>query len=434
MTIDSEALFEKARKYIPGGVNSPVRAGKSVDMNPLFIAEASGAIIRDVDGNDYIDYVGSWGPMILGHGHPEVVAAIQERVNLGTSYGAPTELEVIMAESIVEMVPSIEMVRMVNSGTEATMSAIRLARGVTGRKMIVKFDGCYHGHADSLLVSAGSGVATLGIPGSPGVPDDLARHTLSLPFNNIEAVDKAFDQYGPDIACTIVEPIPGNMGVIIPDVRFLQKLREITTAYGVLLIFDEVISGFRVAPGGAQEIYGIDPDLTCLGKIIGGGLPVGAYGGKREIMLRMAPEGDIYQAGTLSGNPLAMAAGIATLTVLRQGDLYPKLESMGNALFSGLASLAKDAGIPVVVNHVGSMGSLFFVDAPVSDFDTAKASDVGQFKQYYRRMRDQGIYLAPSPFEASFISAAHTQEMIDRTLDAASHAFTELGMDPAKTC
>jgi glutamate-1-semialdehyde 2,1-aminomutase len=422
----SETLFERARKTIPGGVNSPVRAGKSVDMNPPFIAEAAGAIIRDVDGNDYIDYVGSWGPMILGHAHPEVIAAIEERIGRGTSYGAPTELEVIMAEIIVAMVPSIEMVRMVNSGTEAAMSAIRLARGFTGKKMIVKFDGCYHGHADSLLVSAGSGVATLGIPGSPGVPDDLARHTLSLPFNDIQAVNNVFDQYGPDIACIIVEPVPGNMGVIIPDVAFLQRLREITTAFGALLIFDEVISGFRVAPGGAQELYGIRPDLTCLGKIIGGGLPVGAYGGKREIMLRMAPEGDIYQAGTLSGNPLAMAAGIATLMVLRQGHLYQTLERMGNALFSGLLSLAGDAGIPVVVNHVGSMGSLFFADAPVLDFVTAKASDAGRFKQYYRNMREQGIYLAPSPFEASFISAAHTEEMIDKTLDAAANAFKEM--------
>ncbi len=426
MTKKSEALFERARKTIPGGVNSPVRAGKSVHMDPLFIAEASGAIIRDVDGSEYIDYVGSWGPMILGHAHPEVAAAIQERLGRGTSYGAPTELEVIMAETIVEMVPSIEMVRMVNSGTEAAMTAIRLARGVTGRKMIVKFDGCYHGHADSLLVSAGSGVATLGIPGSPGVPDDLVRHTLSLPFNDIQALNGAFDRYGPDIACIIAEPIPGNMGVVIPDGAFLQRLRDITEASGALLIFDEVISGFRVAPGGAQEIYGIRPDLTCLGKIIGGGLPVGAYGGKREIMLRMAPEGDIYQAGTLSGNPLAMAAGIATLTILRQGNLYQQLEKMGNILFSGLETLAGNAGIPVAVNRIGSMGSLFFTDTSVSDFVTASASDAGRFRRYYRAMREQGIYLAPSPFEASFVSAAHTEEMIEKTLGAATHAFKQI--------
>jgi len=426
MMQQSETLLKRACNTIPGGVNSPVRAGKSVDMIPPFIAEASGAVIRDVDGNEYIDYVGSWGPMILGHAHPEVVSAIQERIGRGTSYGAPTELEVVMAEAIVEMVPSIEMVRMVNSGTEAAMSAVRLARGFTGRQMIVKFDGCYHGHADSLLVSAGSGVATLGIPGSPGVPNDLARHTLSLPFNDIQAVNTAFDRYGPDIACIIVEPVPGNMGVVLPDMDFLKGLREITRATGSLLIFDEVITGFRLSPGGAQERYGIEPDLTCLGKIIGGGLPVGAYGGKREIMLRMAPEGDIYQAGTLSGNPLAMAAGIATLTLLRQGDFYQHLETLGNKLFSGLASLAEREGVPVVVNHVGSMGSLFFADGPILDFTTAKASDARRFKRYYRRMREQGIYLAPSAFEASFVSAAHTEEMIEKTLNAASNAFKEM--------
>ncbi len=422
----SEILFEKALKYIPGGVNSPVRAGKSVGMSPLFIAEAAGALIRDVDGNEYIDYVGSWGPMILGHAHPEVAAAVEERLHRGTSYGAPTELEVLMAETIVEMVPSIEMVRMVNSGTEAAMSAIRLARGFTGRKMIVKFDGCYHGHADSLLVSAGSGVATLGIPGSPGVPDDLARHTLSLPYNDIPAVETAFDQYGTDIACIIVEPIAGNMGVVLPGAGFLNRLREITQSVGALLIFDEVISGFRVAPGGAQEVYGVRPDLTCLGKIIGGGLPVGAYGGQREIMLRMAPEGDIYQAGTLSGNPLAMAAGLATLKILRGGDIYPGLEKMGNALFTGLEARAADAGVPVMVNHIGSMGTLFFTDTPVSDFVTAGAGNVAHFKHYYRSMRAKGIYLAPSPFEAGFISAAHTEDMIERTLDSAATAFKEM--------
>jgi len=422
----SEALFERACKTIPGGVNSPVRAGKSVEMTPPFIAEASGAIVRDVDDNAYIDYVGSWGPMILGHAHPSVAAAIQERLGKGTSYGAPTELEVVMAEAIVEMVPAIEMVRMVNSGTEAAMSAIRLARGATGRKMIVKFDGCYHGHADSLLVSAGSGLATLGIPGSPGVPDDLARHTLSLPFNDSEALNAAFDRYGREIACIIVEPVPGNMGVIVPDISFLQRLREITAAFGAVLIFDEVISGFRVAPGGAQERYGIYPDLTCLGKIIGGGLPVGAYGGKREIMLRMAPEGDVYQAGTLSGNPLAMAAGIATLAALKQMDPYQHLEKLGDSLFSGLKTLAEKAGIPLTVNRVGSMGSIFFAEAPVSDFETAKASDATRFKQYYRAMRTQGIYLAPSPFEATFISTAHTEELIEKTLIAAGRAFEEM--------
>ena len=426
MMKQSEILFERALKYIPGGVNSPVRAGKSVGMTPPFISEATGALLRDVDGNAYIDYVGSWGPMILGHAHPDVVKAIEGRLPKGTSYGAPTELEVTMAETIVDMVPSIERVRMVNSGTEATMSAIRLARGVTDRKIIVKFDGCYHGHADSLLVSAGSGVATLGIPGSPGVPDDLARHTLSLPFNDIPAVEEAFDRYGPDMACIIVEPIPGNMGVVLPDIDFLKRLSEITRSVGALLIFDEVISGFRVAPGGAQEIYDIAPDLTCLGKIIGGGLPVGAYGGQKDIMLRMAPEGDIYQAGTLSGNPLAMAAGLTTLNILREGDIYPRLEKLGDTLFSGLETRAREAGIPVTVNHIGSMGTLFFTDKPVSDFATAGASDAERFKAYYRLMRTQGIYLAPSPFEAGFVSTAHTEEMIERTLDCASNAFKEM--------
>ena len=426
MRKQSELLFEKAQRYIPGGVNSPVRAGKSVGINPPFIAAATGALIRDVDENEYIDYVGSWGPMILGHAHPEVVAAIEEKCALGTSYGAPTELEVVMAEIIVEMVPSIEMVRMVNSGTEATMSAIRLARGYTGRKKIVKFDGCYHGHADSLLVSAGSGVATLGIPGSPGVPEDLARYTISIPFNDIEAVDQVFDKYGPEIACIIVEPIPGNMGVVIPDKPFLRELRKVTREHGALLIFDEVISGFRVAPGGAQEVYGILPDLTCLGKIIGGGLPVGAYGGEKEIMMCMAPEGEIYQAGTLSGNPLAMAAGIATLEILKQGNLYTELEQKSNILFSGLENAAGDADIQVIINRVGSMGTLFFTAKPVSNFTDAKESDQNLFKKYFRSMLEQGIYLAPSPFEASFLSAAHTNEMIEKTILSASKAFKSI--------
>ncbi len=426
MRKQSELLFEKAQKCIPGGVNSPVRAGKSVGMNPPFIAEATGALIRDVDENEYIDYVGSWGPMILGHAHPTVVAAVEKGIAKGTSYGAPTELEVTMAETIVDMVPSIEMVRMVNSGTEATMSAIRLARGYTGRKKLIKFDGCYHGHADSLLVSAGSGVATLGIPGSPGVPDDLAKHTISLPFNDIEAVNQAFDKYGPEIASVIVEPIPGNMGVVIPDKPFLRELREVSREHGALLIFDEVISGFRVAPGGAQELYGILPDLTCLGKIIGGGLPVGAYGGKKEIMLCMAPEGEIYQAGTLSGNPLAMAAGIATLEILKQGDIYMELEEKSDILFSGFENTARDAGIQVVTNRVGSMGALFFTAKPVSDFAAVKESNQDLFRKYYRSMLEQGIYLAPSPFEASFLSAAHTNEMIEKTIRSASKAFKGL--------
>ncbi len=426
MRVISEKLFQKAKKCIPGGVNSPVRAGQAVGIDPPFISKANGCVIWDVDGNEYVDYVCSWGPMILGHAHPEIVNALEERVKLGTSYGAPTELEVEMADIIVEMVPSIEMVRMVNSGTEATMSAIRLARGYTGREKIIKFDGCYHGHADSLLVSAGSGLATLGIPGSPGVPQDLAKHTISLPFNSLESVVQAFGKFGPEIAAVIVEPIPGNMGVINPDQAFLKRLRELTNEYGALLIFDEVISGFRVAIGGAQELYGIMPDLTCLGKIIGGGLPVGAYGGKKEIMTRMAPQGDVYQAGTLSGNPLAMAAGLATLKILKEKSPYDELDKKGDILFSGLKRVAEAAGVNVVINRVGSMGSLFFTDEPVTDFETAKTSDENLFKRYFRSMLDQGIYLAPSPYEAAFLSTAHSEETVRKTIECASVAFKTL--------
>ena len=422
----SRALFEKAKKHIPGGVNSPVRAGQAVGIDPPFISKANGCVIWDVDGNEYTDYVCSWGPMILGHAHPEIVNALEERVKLGTSYGAPTELEVEMADIIVEMVPSIEMVRMVNSGTEATMSAIRLARGYTGREKIIKFDGCYHGHADSLLVSAGSGLATLGIPGSPGIPQDLARHTISLPFNNLENVSQAFNKFGPEIAAIIVEPIPANMGVINPDEAFLRELRDLTHEHGALLIFDEVISGFRVAPGGAQELYGIMPDLTCLGKIIGGGLPVGAYGGKKEIMTSMAPQGDVYQAGTLSGNPLAMAAGVTTLKILKEKSPYDELDKKGDMLFSGLKRVAEAAGVNVVINRVGSMGSLFFTDEPVTDFETAKASDDNQFKRYFRSMLGQGIYLAPSPYEAAFLSTAHSEETVRKTIECASIALKNL--------
>ena len=422
----STALFAKAKKYIPGGVNSPVRAGNAVGIDPPFIAAAGGCILRDVDGNEYIDYVCSWGPMILGHAHPDILCVLEEGIQRGTSYGAPTEIEVDMAEMIAEMVPSIEMVRMVNSGTEATMSAIRLARGYTGREKIVKFDGCYHGHADSLLVSAGSGVATLGIPGSPGVPRDLAQHTISLPFNNLESVSQAFDKFGTEIAALIVEPIPGNMGVIVPDETFLKGLREITRKNGTILIFDEVISGFRVAPGGAQERYDIIPDLTCLGKIIGGGLPVGAYGGKKEIMLKMAPVGDVYQAGTLSGNPLAMAAGLATLNILKQANIYNELEEKGQMLFSGLETAAQAAGVDITVNRIGSMGCFFFTSSPVTDFASAKASDAEKFKKYYASMLKQGIYLAPSPFEASFLSTAHTEKEIQKTIACAKVAFNGL--------
>ena len=422
----SAALIKRARNCIPGGVNSPVRAGKAVGMDPPFIREAEGCRIRDVDGNEYIDYVCSWGPMILGHAHPEVVAALNRALPRGTSYGAPTEAEVEMAEAIVRMVPSIDMVRMVNSGTEAAMSAVRLARGYTGREKIVKFDGCYHGHADSLLVSAGSGPATLGIPGSPGVPADLARQTLSLPFNDLEAITRAFEKFGEEIAAVIVEPVPGNMGVVIPREEFLPGLREITREYGALLIFDEVISGFRVGPGGAQERYGIPPDLTCLGKIIGGGLPVGAFGGKREIMSALAPDGDVYQAGTLSGNPLAMAAGLATLRILEDPGVYAALEAAGDRFFSGLRAAAARAGIPVTVNHVGSMGTLFFTREPVDDFAGARSADAALFGKYYRRMLARGVYLAPSPFETCFLSVAHGEEIIENTLRAAAEAMARL--------
>ena len=422
----SKALFEKARKIIPGGVNSPVRAGKAVGIDPPFIDRAEACFLWDAEGNQYVDYVCSWGPMILGHAHPEVVKALQERVGKGTSYGAPTELEVEMAETILNMVPSMEMVRMVNSGTEATMSAIRLARGFTGREKIIKFEGCYHGHADSLLVSAGSGVATFAIPGCPGVPSNVAGQTISLPFNDLDGIVQAFEKFPSEIAAVIIEPIPGNMGVVVPKKEFLKGLREMTLEQGTLLIFDEVISGFRVGPGGAQELYGVMPDLTCLGKIIGGGLPVGAYGGRREIMEKMAPEGSIYQAGTLSGNPLAMAAGLATLRVLQNKGVYQELEEKGRMLFSGLEDAAKSAGVKVVINRIGSMGSLFFGEDPVTDFASAKASDAEKYKSYYAKMLEQGIYLAPSAFEACFVSIAHDENSIQKTIDAAAKSFDTL--------
>jgi glutamate-1-semialdehyde 2,1-aminomutase len=395
-------------------------------MDPPFIARAKGCYLWDVDRKRYIDYVCSWGPMILGHSHPSVVKALQERVPKGTSYGAPTELEVEMARKITSMVPSIEMVRMVNSGTEATMSAIRLARGFTCREKIVKFEGCYHGHADSLLVSAGSGVATFAIPGCPGVPADLASHTISLAFNRLDQVAQTMDQYGSEIAAIIVEPIPGNMGVVLPDLEFLKGLRELTSRYGSLLIFDEVISGFRLGPGGAQGLYGITPDLTCLGKIIGGGLPVGAYGGKKAIMQSMAPEGNIYQAGTLSGNPLAMAAGLATLKELGKGKIYETLKEKGRMLFTGLEQVARASGVEVVVNWIGSMGTLFFTGEAVTDFDSAKRSDLQMFRGFYAGMLEQGIYLAPSAFESWFVSTAHDPGSIQKTIQCAERSFASL--------
>lgn len=419
-------LFKRAVRSIPGGVNSPVRAGKAVGVDPLFISRAEGCHLWDADGKRYIDYVCSWGPMILGHGHPEVVKALEDRISKGTSYGAPTELEVELAEIIIDMVPSIEMVRMVSSGTEAVMSAVRLARGFTARDKIIKFEGCYHGHADSMLVSAGSGVATLGIPGSPGVPKDLAMHTISLPYNNLEPVVKTFERYGKSIAAIIVEPVAGNMGLVLPDRDFLSGLKSITEDNGALLIFDEVITGFRVAPGGAQEFYNIMPDITCLGKIMGGGLPVGAYGGKREIMERMAPEGDIYQAGTLSGNPLAMAAGLATLKILKNRDVYNKLEENGRTLFSGLEIAARLAGEIITINRIGSMGSIFFTKGPVKDYGAAKKADAAKYARFYRAMLERGVYLAPSAFETTFVSIAHDEEIIQETIECAKDSFSSI--------
>ncbi len=424
--VKSCRLYERAARVIPGGVNSPVRACKSVGAEPLFIRRAEGAWVVDADGNRYIDYVGSWGPMILGHRHPAVVKAIAAVLNRGTSFGAPTDLEIELAEMVIEAVPTVEMVRMVNSGTEAAMSAIRLARGVTGRDLVVKFDGCYHGHADTLLVAAGSGVATLGIPGSPGVPAPTAQHTLSLPYNDTAAFERLMKERGGEVACVIVEPVAGNMGLVPPRPGFLETLRTETARHGAILIFDEVMTGFRVAYGGAQERYGIRPDLSCFGKIIGGGLPVGAYGGKKAIMSRIAPEGPVYQAGTLSGNPLAMAAGIATLKQLKKKGFYERLEKRSARLCAGLKQAAAQAGVPVTVDHVGSMIGLFFHPGPVGDFEAAKKSDLGRYARFYQGMRREGVYLAPSQFEALFLSSAHGSEEIERTLAAAEKVFREI--------
>jgi len=422
----SKDLFLTAQKVIPGGVNSPVRAGRAVGIDPPFIQRADGCFLWDVEGTRYIDYLGSWGPMILGHRPPEVIQAINEALENGTSYGAPTEAEVNLATMIVETVPSVEMVRMVNSGTEATMSAIRLARAFTGKDVIIKFDGCYHGHSDSCLVNAGSGVATFSIPGSPGIPVDLARLTISLPYNSLEAVEIAVERYEGRIAAVIVEPIAGNMGVVLPESGFLEGLRRITRERGILLIFDEVITGFRVSPGGAQELYGVMPDLTCLGKIIGGGLPVGAYGGRMDIMSRIAPTGDVYQAGTLSGNPLAMAAGMAMLKILKNREIYDKLEEKSKLVFSGIKEAADSAGVDIVINRVGSMGSIFFTGNPVTDFDAVKKTNSSLYSSFYRDMLAQKIYLAPSPFESMFISLAHNEEALKKTIDAAFASFKKL--------
>lgn len=417
----SEQLFATAQNLIPGGVNSPVRAFRGVGGTPRFIQYARGATITDVDGRTYIDYVGSWGPMILGHADEEVVAAVQEVAAKGTSFGAPSQLEVDLAQEVIDAVPSVEMVRMVSSGTEATMSAIRLARGVTGRTKLVKFEGCYHGHADSLLVKAGSGVATLGLPDSPGVPAVLAENTLTLPFNNLPAIEEVFAQHT-DIAAVIIEPVVGNMGCVPPRDGYLQAVRKITQEHGALLIFDEVMTGFRLARGGAQERYGITPDITTLGKIIGGGLPVGAYGGSRDIMNHIAPAGPVYQAGTLSGNPLSMTAGLVTLRRLRDKTVYDRLEATSKNLCDGLASL--DLG--TTTNRVGSMWTSFFTNEPVVDWDSANKCNREMYGKFFHAMLDEGVYLAPSQFEAAFVSLAHTDSVIEETLNAARKASHRL--------
>jgi glutamate-1-semialdehyde 2,1-aminomutase len=422
----SHSLFLRGVKVIPGGVNSPVRACKSVGAEPLFIDRAIGCMIYDADGEGYIDYIGSWGPMILGHRHSTVISAVTKVLERGTSFGAPTDLEIELAEMVIAAVPGIEMVRMVNSGTEATMSAIRLARGVTGRDTIIKFDGCYHGHADTLLVAAGSGVATLGIPGCPGVPPSFVAHTLSLPYNDIPALRAVMREKGKDVACIIVEPVAGNMGLVPPADGFLETLREETLRAGSLLIFDEVMTGFRLAWGGAQALYRIDPDLTTMGKIIGGGLPVGAYGGKRKFMEQIAPQGQIYQAGTLSGNPVAMTAGIATLKELNHSGFYDALEEKSERLGSGLRKAAEKARVPAVLNRVGSMMSLFFTGNPVNNFEDAKKCDLDRFSAFYRGMLRRGVYLPPSQFEALFVSSAHNIEHIDATIRAAEETLEEI--------
>ncbi|MBW2071613.1 MAG: glutamate-1-semialdehyde 2,1-aminomutase [Deltaproteobacteria bacterium] len=422
----SEQLYQRAQQVIPGGVNSPVRSCRAVGIDPLFVARGNGCRIYDVDGHEYIDYVGSWGPLILGHAHPQVVRALNEAAAEGTSFGIPTAAEVELAELISRLVPSVEMVRLVNSGTEATMSSIRLARGYTGRDTIIKFDGCYHGHADTLLVKAGSGVATLGIPGSGGVPPDVVQHTLSLRFNDVAQLAEVMQSRGQDVAAVIVEPVGGNMGVVPASMEFLEQLRLWCDRCGSLLIFDEVMSGFRVALGGAQSLYGITPDLTCLGKIIGGGMPVGAYGGRRAIMSKVAPLGEVYQAGTLSGNPLAVTAGLVTLRLLEMEGIYEELEEKSAYFFTEMERLAKNQGLPVTSNRVGSMGSLFFTDQQVVDFDTALTADTDLFGRFFRGMLQKGVYLAPSQFEAAFISTAHQQADLDQTLEAAGQTFKEL--------
>ncbi len=423
----SEQLFAQAQQYIPGGVNSPVRAFRAVGGTPLFIQRAEGAYLYDADGKRYIDYVQSWGPMVLGHAHPDVIEAVVETAQSGLSFGAPTELETELAEELCHLWPNMDLVRFVNSGTEATMSAIRLARGYTGRDKIVKFEGCYHGHSDSLLVKAGSGALTMGVPSSPGVPASLADHTITLSYNDADGVRQCFDEIGDQIACIIVEPVAGNMNCIPPEPGFLEGLRQICDQYGSVLIFDEVMTGFRVALGGAQAHYQVTPDLTTLGKVVGGGLPVGAFGGKRAIMEHIAPLGPVYQAGTLSGNPVAMAAGLATLKLIQADGFHQRLEAQTRKLVSGLQQAADAAGVAMTTNQVGAMFGLFFTeDAKVSHYEQVVASDQERFKQFFHAMLDRGVYLAPSAFEAGFVSAAHGDAEIDATVAAATEAFASL--------
>jgi glutamate-1-semialdehyde 2,1-aminomutase len=420
----SRALQKRAERVIPGGVNSPVRAFRAVGGDPPFIVRGEGAHVFDADGNEYIDYVGSWGPLILGHADPNVVEAISQAARGGASFGASTPSEIDLAEAVINAFPSIEKVRFVSSGTEATMSAIRLARAFTGRKRIIKFEGCYHGHADFLLVKAGSGVATLGIPGSAGVPEEAAQFTLALPYNNVDAVQQAFEKYRKEIACIIVEPVVGNMGCVPPKKGYLEALREITRREGALLIFDEVMTGFRVSFGGAQQLYGITPDLTTLGKVIGGGLPVGAYGGPADIMNMVAPLGPVYQAGTLSGNPLAMAAGLTTICALRDNpQLYDRMDAMAGELVAGVATAAKAAGVNITANRVGSMFTWFFADRPITDWDSASKADTAAFGRFFRAMLEAGVWLPPSQFEAAFLGASHTEQDVHETIAAAREAF-----------
>jgi glutamate-1-semialdehyde 2,1-aminomutase len=422
----SRELWQRAQKVMPGGVNSPVRAMGSVGREPLFIRSARGCYIEDVDGNRYIDYVGSWGPMILGHANEDVVAAVKKAAERGTSFGAPTEAEVTFAEMISRLMPSLEQVRLVSSGTEATMSALRLARGYTGRDLIVKFDGCYHGHSDGLLVAAGSGLATLGIPSCPGVPDEIAELSVSLPYNDLAAVEKLFHEKGDQVAAVIIEPVAGNMGVVPPAPGYLQGIREICDEYNALLIFDEVITGFRVALGGAQELYGVTPDLTTLGKIIGGGLPLGAFGGRADIMGKVAPAGPVYQAGTLSGNPLATAAGLRALDMLDVAGVYERLEESAARLYDGLGQIFAAARLPHCGNRVGSMFCYFFQKGPVTDYASASKSDSEAFARWHGAMLKRGIYLAPSQYEAAFVSLAHDSDAIEQTLSAAEEAVKEV--------